>query len=747
MGQNASDTLWANITNVDPTANITAQPATVNEGDDVVFDGYFDDPSWNDTHWANWSFGDGWTQEGSFSPGPGYGNTHHEMDAVTYAYGKKGVYTACLNVTDEFGGSDVACVQITVDNVVPAVSITADPNPVAEGADITFDGYFDDPSWNDTHWANWSFGDGWGQPGSFSPGPGYGNTRHEMDAVTYAYGKAGGYTACLNVTDEFGGFGQACVLVTVTNVDPVANISAEPNPVAEGTLVNFTGFFDDPSWNDTHSATWDFGDGWSQPGDFSPGPGYGNTHHVMNAVTYAYGRGGDHTACLKVWDEFDGYGEACVVINVTNVDPVVTANINTTTIPEGTPFIVNGSFYDPSWNDTHNATWDFGYYDNMTGYGPLFWGNFTPGPGYGNTTHAVEDVNWTYGDDGNYAIFLNVTDDLGGFGSDSVRVDVYNVPPELHNVTAILHQNAPRTHGYWKYECKVKNPKPDHPGIRQEWVDAIRENSTVFTDVYTKEDVCAYLDPPKPMTPMKKAKMQLMALWLNVVSGLLWIDSPLHHPAAPQDETVREFIEHAEWLILNDPTDANLNWINEVATDINEDADGGNDWQYIDPLVGEYLAYVTDPGTDDLMFVWRDDYYQADYTHYHYNNGVGPEEDYVPLLNEVRTPWGTYPFVVVDRLVLGYPASITGPVPAHLVCVMDDDDGKSSDAEDCPDNFGFRSSGSGMLDGPYATVDWTFNFTIAYRQISGGFTIAEVTATFLSYDPQVIPIITGGKFD
>jgi PKD repeat protein len=746
MGGIGTGSVNVTIVNVPPTVSMWAIPPTADEGENITFDGYFDDPSWLDNHTATWDFGDGSpTEPGTFSPGVGY--THHEMDEVTHAYGKAGIYEVTLTVDDNLGGVVSDSVNVTIVNVPPTVLIWAIPPTADEGDDITFDGYFDDPSWLDNHTATWDFGDGsTTEPGTFYPGVGY--THHEMDEVTHAYGKAGVYQATLTIDDNLGGITNDSVNVTIVNVPPTVSMWAIPPTADEGDDITFDGYFDDPSWLDEHTATWDFGDGTpTVPGTFYPGVGY--THHEMDEVTHAYGKAGVYQVTLTIDDNLGGITSDGVTVTILNVVPTVTAAINTTNIQEGLPFTVSGSFYDPSWNDTFDDVYfDFGYNDTTSGLYRIQDRDYWPPPGPGNVTHEVDPMDWVYGDDGNYTIYLNVTDEFGGSDSDSVYVNVYNVAPTVINITVILHQNAPRTHGYWKHQCKVKNPKQDHPGIRQEWIDAIRSQSMVFTDVTTKDDVCSYLDPDTPMTPMKRAKMQLMALWLNVVSGLLWIDSPLHHPGAPGDNSVADFITHAEWLILTNPTDPNLNWVATIACDINEDADGQNDWSYVDPVVGEYIAHAYDPGTDDLMFVWEDGVaITGRVIHYKFNDGVGPEPDYDPGLNEVKTPWGIYPFVVVDRFIVGYPPNSASGVTAELVCLKDDDGGQSLQAnKDCSDPWG-----SGMMamgfgpDG--SSVNWTFEFDIDYRSISGGFVIAEVEVMVVNHHPLAEPIIVGGRIE
>jgi PKD repeat protein len=799
LGGVVSDSFTVTILNVPPTVVIWAIPPTADEGEDVTFDGYFDDPSWLDEHTATWDFGDGSpTEPGTFYPGVGY--THHEMDEVTHAYGKAGVYEVTLTIDDNLGGITSDSVTVTIVNVPPTVVIWAVPPTADEAEDITFDGYFDDPSWLDEHTAEWDFGDGSPtEPGTFSPGVGY--THHEMDEVTHAYGKAGVYQVTLTVDDNLGGVVSASVNVTIVNVPPTVVIWAVPPTADEAEDITFDGYFDDPSWLDEHTATWDFGDGTpTVTGTFYPGVGY--THHEMDEVIHAYGKAGVYQVTLTIDDNLGGVVSDSVTVTILNVAPTVNASISTTLVQEGSYFTVRGSFYDPSWNDTFDEVYfDFGYEDTMRGLGPIQDRDYWPPPGPGNVTHIVDPMDWIYGDDGNYTIYLNVTDEFGGFDSDSMYIVVENVAPTVLNVTVILHQNAPRTHGYWKHQCKIKNPKPNHPGIRQEWIDAIRQQSAVFTDVYTKDDVCDYLDPPNPMTPMKRAKMQLMALWLNVVSGLLFYESPLHHPNAPGINSVAEFIAYAEYLILYDPTDPNLNWVATIATDIVEDASGGNDWEYIDPVVGEHFARGYDPGTDDLMFVWEDGLPDTgNIVHYHYNDGIGPEPPYSPISNQVKTPWGTYPFDVIDRLIVGYPPNSASGTTGELLCLKDDDDGESVSAnKDCSDSwangmsprmmllgedepvdlpFDFMTasriaeellrlkddddgvpvpaneycsyswacgvSPTMMLLGADESVDWSFEFTIDYVEISDGFIIAEVQAAFTNTHPLVDVLILGG---
>lgn len=112
-----------------------------------------------------------------------------------------------------------------------------------------------------------------------------------------------------------------------------------------------------------------------------------------------------HTFNYTVVDDNLGIGTHLVQIVVRNVEPDVDAGPDQTVyVGDEVQFV--GSFTDPGWLDTHTIEWYFG--DGNTGDSLV-------------TTH-------TYQTPGTYDVWLNVTDDDGGLGFDTLRVVVKEKP-------------------------------------------------------------------------------------------------------------------------------------------------------------------------------------------------------------------------------------------------------------------------------------------------------------------------------
>jgi len=109
----------------------------------------------------------------------------------------------------------------------------------------------------------------------------------------------------------------------------------------------------------------------------------------------------------------------------------------------------------------------------------------------------------------------------------------------------------PRTIGYWKRQCNIGSPSGEHVGISQAFIDAIRSQSAVFTNLMTPKQACDILWAEYRGDMAGMAKRQLLALWLNVVAGFVDLDAPIHLPNLTSATTVGGAILDAEDLILN----------------------------------------------------------------------------------------------------------------------------------------------------------------------------------------------------
>jgi hypothetical protein len=132
------------------------------------------------------------------------------------------------------------------------------------------------------------------------------------------------YTGVARVEASDGtGTDIASAVVTVLNVAPTAGIDTiqGPNPhfiLPEIHSVSFMGNYSDPGWLDSHTSTWDVGDGWILPGTITG-------EHVepfasgTAATEHTYADSGTYTVVLEVMDDDGG------VVTTTGTVTVATA--------------------------------------------------------------------------------------------------------------------------------------------------------------------------------------------------------------------------------------------------------------------------------------------------------------------------------------------------------------------------------------------------------------------------------------
>ena len=432
--------------NIPPSVN-AGPDQTTDTGSTLSFDGSFTDPDTVDTHTVLWNFGDGTVTSGSLTPSNTFANsglytvTLTVIDSVgesgadtltvtvsdvlpvvdagpdqaadegtalsfcgtvtnpsnqtlsiawdfgdgatvadtltpTHTYADDGVYTVTLSVTNGQGVVASDRLTATVGNVAPVVEAGSDQT-VDEGSLVSLAGSVSDPS-TDTLTIAWDFGDGTTAADTLTP--------------THTYADDGVYTVTLSVTDDDGASSKHGLTVTVRNVAPTVEVGDDPT-VDEGTALSFAGSFTDPSSLDTHTLAWDLGDG--------------TTASDTLTLTHTYADNGSYRVTLTITDDDGGSGMDTLIVMVNNVSPAADAGPDIT-VNEGDPISITGQGSDPG-DDTLSYAWDI--------------------DGDGTFDVALQTLQTTVLDDAVNTLILQVSDEDGGVGTDTVDVQVQNLPP------------------------------------------------------------------------------------------------------------------------------------------------------------------------------------------------------------------------------------------------------------------------------------------------------------------------------
>ncbi len=264
--------------------------------------------------------------------------------------------------------------------------------------------------------------------------------------------------------------------------------------------------------------------------------------------------------------------------------------------------------------------------------------------GDGDLTNDVDATgptpSWTYGDDGVYAVTLNVTDEIGKWDTDTVNVTVLNVVPSIldistwvesvsasiffriagekwHNAEVFLYEDDAEI-GYAEITRYPGSPNDQMVTLADISVDFSKEYSAIVH--YTPED-----------DPVNGQELGATPAWL-----ILRLD---------EDE---RRIHHNFNVRHPDTWTWNIQNLNEYL-----------------PVVVNIEAVAFDPGSDDLRFSW--DFGDGCYEErIYYNDGSSPDP---PISPEVR------PITATDSTIHVYSSSSTYTI---TLTVEDDDNGRQS---------------------------------------------------------------------
>ncbi len=215
---------------------------------------------------------------------------------VWWTFTSQGRYLVRMNLTDNVGNGNWTEFFVDVLDTGPDVwAEPMTPDPTVEDEIINFTGGF--TSYDGVLLREWSFGDG---------------SRTDGDIASHSWAEAGTYNVTYTVYQDDGDSASALIIVTVTNVAPVA-------AVAEDTIVSLKAdpvFLDASPTNDTASDYrdliyhWDLGD-----------------DETMEGVqgTHRYTRSGTFTVTLTVTDDDGDMDVTTVLVTIVNVPPTMAA--------------------------------------------------------------------------------------------------------------------------------------------------------------------------------------------------------------------------------------------------------------------------------------------------------------------------------------------------------------------------------------------------------------------------------------
>ena len=386
-------------------------PIVLLDGDVLVENGFatvsgsFTDASPEDTHTATINWGDGTVEPLTVVQGAGSGTfsaSHQYLDDdPTGTAGDD--YTVIVEVTDDDTGVGQQTAAASVANVAPVITVTGDS--IDENGVATVSGTITDPGTLDTFTVTIDWGDGASADYSYPAGSTTFSETHQYLDDNPTNTSVDSYTVTVTVTDDDTGFDIGTATVVVGNVAPVITVTGDS--INENGVATVSGTITDPGMLDTFTVTIDWGDGASADYSYPAGSTtFSETHQYLddnptNTSVDSY------TVTVTVTDDDTGSVSETTVVQVSNVDPVVTAGPDKS-VALGYPVTITSAVSDVGTLDTFTASVD--------------WGD-----GTSSTTSVISgaiSATHTYGASGQYVVTVTVADDDLGSGSDTLTVSV-----------------------------------------------------------------------------------------------------------------------------------------------------------------------------------------------------------------------------------------------------------------------------------------------------------------------------------
>ena len=234
-GNTQTDTMTVTVNDTDNPVAIAGFDQTVDQGDQVTFDGTGSTDNVGVDNYT-WTFTDGG------------GHTLYGS-SPTYTFDNAGPFTVTLTVNDAAGNNHTDPMTVTVNDTTNPIADAGDDQTVDQGDQVTFDGMSSTDNVGVDNYT-WTFTDG----GDHTL---YGST------PTYTFNNAGAFTVTLTIKDAACNEHTDTMKVTVNDTEkPNAN-AGNSLTVNQGTLVTFDGRSSSDNIGVTN-YTWTFTDGGTQ---------------------------------------------------------------------------------------------------------------------------------------------------------------------------------------------------------------------------------------------------------------------------------------------------------------------------------------------------------------------------------------------------------------------------------------------------------------------------------------------------
>jgi YD repeat-containing protein len=325
------------------------------------------------------------------------GNGSYETNSAgattTTSYATPGEKTIGLRVTDNNGATATTTRAVTIQNRAPSASITATPNPVLSGSNVTLDasgskdldGTIVEYSWDLDGNGTYEIPDLNGKSTTFA-----------------SYAQPGTRTVGVQVKDNSGATATASVVLTIQNRPPNASFTATPNPVSP----NATTTFDASASKDPDGTIAKYE--WDLDGNGS----YETNTGTKATATRSYSSEGTVNVSLRITDNSGATATTTNPVTVKNQAP--TASFTATPNPANTNATVSFSAsasVDPDGSIT-KYEWD------LDGNGS-----------YETNTGTTKTTSRSYTTPGEVTVGLRVTDNKGATGTTTKVVTIQNQVP------------------------------------------------------------------------------------------------------------------------------------------------------------------------------------------------------------------------------------------------------------------------------------------------------------------------------